>query len=72
MDWARILADAGLPEPPGREAAVAAAKARTAERVAANGGRPLKRAKGSNSRKAPKIGRKAADAMGLKGADKRR
>ena len=72
MDWTRILADAGIAEPPGREAAVAAAKAHTAERVAANGGLPLKRAKGGNSRKAPKVGRKAADAAGLKGAGKRR
>jgi hypothetical protein len=72
MDWTRILATAGVPEPPGREAVVAAAAALTAAKVAANGGQPLKRAKGSNGRKAPKVGRKAADALGLKGADKRR
>ena len=51
---------------------MAEAQAKTAARVAANGGLPLKRAKGGNSRKAPKVGRKAADAMGLKGAGKRR
>jgi hypothetical protein len=72
MDWTRILADAGIPEPPGREQAVAATLALTAAKVAANGGQPLKRAKGSNGRKAPKVGRKAADAMGLKGAGQRR
>jgi hypothetical protein len=72
MDWARILAAAGIPEPPGREQAVAETVAKVAAKVAANGGAPLKRAKGSNSRKAPKVGRKAADAMGLQGAGRRR
>jgi hypothetical protein len=35
MDWTRILADAGIPESPGRQEAVVAAKAFTARRKAA-------------------------------------
>jgi hypothetical protein len=34
MDWTRILADAGIPESPGRQEAVVAAKAFTARRKA--------------------------------------
>jgi hypothetical protein len=35
MDWTRILAEAGIPESPGRQEAIAAAKAFTEQRKAA-------------------------------------
>jgi hypothetical protein len=56
MDWTKMLAEAGIPEPPGIQEAYAAAALMTAERYERNG---QKRAKGTNARKAkklPKIG----------------
>jgi len=49
MDWTKILADAGIPEPPGLLEAYAAAAKATAERYQRDG---HKRAKGNNSQKA--------------------
>jgi hypothetical protein len=54
MNWTEILANAGIPEPPGREQAVAEAKLATAERYAKHG---QKRAKGTNTRKVKKVAR---------------
>ena len=56
MNWTEILAKAGIPEPPGREEATRDARRISAERIAREG---PKRAKGSNSTKAPKWNRAA-------------
>lgn len=60
MNWTQILADAGIPEPPGREQAVEQARIDTAERYARQG---RKRAKGSNTRKVKKVARVDYNAM---------
>ena len=54
MDWTKILHDAGIPEPPGRDQAYAEAAELTAARYERDG---HKRAKGSNTRKVKKIAR---------------
>lgn len=60
MNWTEILANAGIPESPGRDEAIAAAKLVTAERHAKYG---QKRAKGSNARKVKKVARVDYKAM---------
>lgn len=54
MDWTKILADAGIPEPPGRAEAIELAKADIAARYARTG---PKRIKGSTTRKVKKVPR---------------
>jgi hypothetical protein len=54
MNWTEILANAGIPEPPGRDEAIAAARLATAERYAKHG---QKRVKGNNTRKVKKVAR---------------
>lgn len=54
MNWTKILADAGIPESPGREQAYCDALAFTTARYERDG---HKRAKGSNTRKAKKVAR---------------
>jgi hypothetical protein len=54
MDWTRILADAGIPESPGRNLAIALTELAIAERYAEQG---RKRAKGTNSTKTKKVAR---------------
>lgn len=51
MNWKEILANAGIPESPGREKAYIEAAAASAKRYAANG---RKRAHGANAAK-PKV-----------------
>ena len=55
MDWTKILHDAGIPEPPGRDQAYEDAVAMTAARYERDG---RKRAKGSNAAKVKKVARK--------------
>ena len=52
MNWTKILRDAGIPEPPGRDQAYEDAVAMTAARYERDG---RKRAKGSNARKPKKV-----------------
>ena len=52
MNWTKILHDAGIPEPPGRDQAYEDAVAMTAARYERDG---HKRAKGSNARKPKKV-----------------
>ena len=54
MNWTKILADAGIAEPPGREHAYRDAFAFTTARYERDG---HKRAKGSNTRKVKKVAR---------------
>jgi len=54
MNWTKILADAGISEPPGREQAYSDALAVTTARYERDG---HKRAKGSNTRKVKKVAR---------------
>jgi hypothetical protein len=54
MDWTKILRDAGIPEPAGREQACIEAAAVSAARYERDG---HKRAKGSNTRKSKKVAR---------------
>jgi oligoribonuclease NrnB/cAMP/cGMP phosphodiesterase (DHH superfamily) len=54
MNWTKILRDAGIPEPPGRDRAYADAAEMTAARYERDG---HKRAKGSNTRKVKKMAR---------------
>ena len=54
MNWTKILHDAGIPEPPGRDQAYEDAVAMTAARYERDG---HKRAKGSNARKPKKVPR---------------
>lgn len=56
MNWTKILADAGIPEPVGREQAIQDARAATAARYAATGG--PKPARGSNTRPVEQVSRK--------------
>lgn len=56
MNWTEILANAGIPEPPGREQAIADAQAITAARYAKTGG--PKRARGNASRPVKQVSRK--------------
>jgi hypothetical protein len=63
QDWGEILAKAGIPEPPGREEAIAAAEEVTRLRYLATGGEPPRK-KGSNSSKAAKVSRAALRAKG--------
>lgn len=55
MNWTKILRDAGIPEPPGRDQAYEDAVAMTATRYERDG---RKRAKGSNTAKVKKVARK--------------
>ena len=55
MNWTKILQDAGIPEPPGRDQAYEDAVAMTAARYERDG---RKRAKGSNTAKVKKVARK--------------
>lgn len=55
MNWAKILRNAGIQEPPGRNQAYEEAAAMTAARYERNG---RKRAKGSNTAKVKKVARK--------------
>jgi hypothetical protein len=57
VNWTEILARAGIPEPPGREEAIAAAREATAARYAKDGG--PKRARGSATRTVSKWSRAA-------------
>jgi hypothetical protein len=52
MNWTKILRDAGIPEPPGRDQAYKDAVAMTEFRYERDG---RKRAKGSNARKPKKV-----------------
>ena len=54
MNWTKILRDAGIPEPPGRDQAYEDAIAMTAARYERDG---RKRAKGSNTSKVKKVAR---------------
>ena len=54
MNWTKILCDAGIPEPPGRDQAYEDAVAMTAARYERDG---RKRAKGSNTSKVKKVAR---------------
>lgn len=56
MNWTEILERAGIPEPPGREEAIAAAREVTARRYELTGG--PKRARGSASRPVKQVSRK--------------
>lgn len=49
-DWTALLAQAGIPEPPGRAEAVAAAQEATRQRYEKTGGEPPRK-KGSSKRK---------------------
>ena len=55
MNWTKILSDAGIPEPPGRDQAYENAVAMTVARYERDG---RKRAKGSNTAKVKKVARK--------------
>jgi hypothetical protein len=55
MNWTKILHDAGIPEPPGRDKAYEDAVAMTTTRYERDG---RKRAKGSNTAKVKKVARK--------------
>jgi hypothetical protein len=54
MNWTKILLDAGIPEPPGRDQAYKDALAMTAARYQRDG---KKRAKGTNTQKPKKTPR---------------
>ena len=54
MNWTKILRDAGIPEPPGRDQAYEDAVAMTTARYERDG---RKRAKGSNTSKVKEVAR---------------
>jgi stalled ribosome alternative rescue factor ArfA len=60
MNWTKILSEAGIPEPPDRDAAIEQAIAETAARYEKVG---KKRAKGSTTRKTKKVARVDYNAM---------
>jgi hypothetical protein len=60
MNWTKILADAGIPESPGRDVAVNLARQITAERYERDGG--PKRARGTAKRTVEQVSRKLLQA----------
>lgn len=67
MNWTKILADAGIPEPIGREQAIQEAQAATAARYAVTGG--PKPARGFNSRPVQQVSRKVLQERERKARD---
>lgn len=60
MDWTKILADAGIPEPPGRAEAIELAKLATAARYARTGPKLIKSSTTRKVKKVPRIDYAAA------------
>lgn len=56
MNWTKLLAQAGIPEPPGREEAVAVTLEQIREKYKRTGG--PKRARGTSARKIQQVSRK--------------